>query len=157
MKTPMSPFLKWPIAALTLIGSIIGAALTMTTFFGMLTRGLSVRVIPAFLIAGALYALGLAAGVLFAQNDARRGLLRFYYALQILWISSPLVSFRFVSGAHVMPGIMLGNVSFSWGLGSIWHVAGSSAAATWGLGINLVALIVLWLLRNPKKKQRNKR
>jgi len=69
----MSPFLKWPIAALTLIGSIVGGGLTLATFFGMLTRGLSVRVIPIFLLAGALYALGLAAGVLFAQNAAQRG------------------------------------------------------------------------------------
>jgi len=153
----MSPFLKWPIAALTLIGSIVGGGLTLATLLGMLTRGLSVRVLPIFVVVAALYALGLAAGVLFAQNAARRGLLRFYYLLQILWISSPFVSFRFVSGAHVMPGIMVGKLSFSWGVGSVWHVAGSSAAATWGLGINLVALTVLWLLRSPKKKRPRKR
>jgi len=152
----MSPYLKWPIAALTLIGSILGAALTMTTFFGMLTRGLSVRVIPAFLVAGALYALGLAAGVLFAQNASRRGLLRFYYALQILWLSSPFVSFRFVSGAHFMPGIMGEKITLSYGLGSVWHVA-TSSAASWGLGINLVALAVFWLLRSPKKKRTRRR
>jgi len=151
----MSPFLKWPIAALTLIGSIVGGGLTLATLLGMLTRGLSVRVLPIFLVVAALYALGLAAGVLFAQNDARRGLLRFYYLLQILWFTSPLVSFRFVSGAHVMPGIVGEKITFSYGLGSVWHVAGSSTAS-WGLGINLVALLVLWLLRSSRKKRRNK-
>jgi len=151
----MSPFLKWPIAALTLIGSIVGCGLTLATLLGMLTRGLSVRVLPIFLVVVALYALGLAAGVLFAQNDTRRGLLRFYYLLQILWLSSPVVSFRFVSGAHVMPAMVGDKLTFSYGLGSVWHVAGSSAAS-WGLGINLVALVVLWLLRNSRKKRRNK-
>jgi len=153
----MSPFLKWPIAALTLIGSIVGGGLTLATLLGMPSRGLSLRVLPIFLVVAALYALGLAAGVLFAQNTARRGLLRFYYVLQILWFTSPLVSFRFVSGAHIMPAIMGGKFTFSYGLGSVWHVAGASAAAGWGLGINLVALVVYWLLRNPKKKRRNKR
>jgi len=151
----MSPFLKWPITALTLIGSIVGAGLTLATLLGMLTRGFSVRVLPIFLVVAALYALGLAAGILFAQNDARRGLLRVYYALQVLWLSSPFVSFRFVSGAHVMPAIVGGKITFSYGLGSVWHVAASSAAA-WGFGVNLVALAVFWLLRSPKKKRARK-
>jgi len=152
----MSPYLKWPIAALTLIGSIVGGGLTLATLLSMLTRGLSVRVLPIFLVAALLYAIGLAAGVLFAQNDARRGLIRFYYVLQLLWVTSPFVSFRFVSGAHVMPGIVGEKITFSYGLGSVWHVAGSSAAS-WGIGINLVALAVLWLLRNPAKKRPRKR
>ncbi|KXU38055.1 hypothetical protein AXK12_00675 [Cephaloticoccus capnophilus] len=152
----MSPFLKWPITALTLIGSIIGAALTLTTFFGMLTRGLSVRALPIFLIAGALYALGLAAGILFAQNDSRRGLIRIYYALQILWLSSPFVSFRFVSGAHFMPAIMGEKLTLSYGFGSVWHIA-SSGAGPWGLGINLVALTVFWLLRGSRKNGSRKK
>jgi len=152
----MPPYLKWPIAALTLIGSIVGGGLTLATLLGMSSQGLSVRALPVFVIVAALYALGLAAGVLFAQNAARRGLLRFYYLLQILWLTSPLVSFRFVSGAHIMPAIVGEKFTFSYGLGSVWHVAGASPAAGWGLGINLIALVIFWLLRSSRKKRRSK-
>jgi len=55
-----------------------------------------------------------------------------------------------------MPGVMGEKITFSYGLGSVWHFATSSAAAHWGLGINLVALVVLWLLRSSRKKRRNK-
>jgi len=151
----MHPFLKWPLAALTLIGSILGAGLTLLTIPLALGPGADSSTTLPFFVASAFYALGIVAGLRFANNDSRRGLMRLYYALQIPWLSSPLIGLRFVSGANVSAALP----SFSYSLGSVWHF-GSSHAAPWGLGLNLLALAILFLLRgrpqNGSKTARRK-
>jgi len=156
----MSPYLKWPLAALTIIGSILGAGLTLFHIpFALLGKHNASAVLIGFFTAASLYAFGIIAGVLFAQNSARRRPLQIYYALQLFWLSAPHIGCRFISGAHIVPGLAGENLTFSWGLGSVWHF-GSSPDAPWGLGLNLVALLALWILRRgsrrPKKTRRAK-
>jgi len=58
-----------------------------------------------FFVVAALYVPGGVAGVRFAQKTARRGLLRFYYALQVVALSSPYLELRFFSGGHLLPSL----------------------------------------------------
>jgi len=150
----MSTRIKWLLVVFTLLGAILGLAITLRVGIPIFKQADALWQIKLiFAVATALYGLGVIASLWFARNTARRGLLRFYYWLQIVALSAPFMDYQFVSGAHLTPslGLSLTDTPVVFGLsfwfGSIWEfqLLGESA---WSLGINLVAVAILWLLRS---------
>jgi len=148
--------LKWGLAAFTFIGALLGVGVTLWLAVSTLIKNgqHAYVLLPIFFIVMALYALGAVAAILFARNTQHRGLLRFYYALQIIALNIPWLVWRFSSGAYLIPTLGLENKQLTFGmavwLGSDWqfYISTSGANATWEVGINLVAIAVLWLLRS---------
>jgi len=151
----VSPRTKWFLVVFTLVGALLGAGMTLWMIVPPLLAGAAVSPLIGLIFAGAiaLYLLGGVAAIRFARNPAQRGLLRFYYALQVLALASPALELRFFSGAHLLPTLELQAQRFGVGVdfwfGSTWHVRLDGGAA-WAVGVNLVAVLVLWLLRTRR-------
>ena len=86
------------------------------------------------------------------------------FTLQLVTFSSPLLVYRFISGAHLVILIAFDlisengsfNFGFNFNLGSSFLLVGLQDKAPWGLGINLVAglaLMHLWSLTLPGPTQ----
>jgi hypothetical protein len=71
--------------------------------------------------------------------------LRVYFALQIPFISSPLIAYRFSTGFQTTIAIVQSRFAVDWRLGSEGQFALFSSAP-WGVGLNIVALVIVLLL-----------
>jgi len=153
----MPSLCKWLLAAFTLIGAALGAGLTLWILVPPLLRqeAVAAPIVLIFVGVTALYVLGGVAAVRFALDPARRRLLRYYYALQVVALASPMLEFRFFSGAHLLPTLDFQPWRVGFGLdfwlGSTWQVQFNSDAH-WALGVNLVAVAVLWWLRERPRR-----
>jgi len=149
----MSTRLKWLLVVFTLMGAIVGLAITVWIALPFVKQGaLSWPIGLILVVVMALYALGGAAAVRFARHPEQRGWLRFYYALQVLALSSPFLNLHFFSGAYLIPTLTLPSWPVAFGLeawfGSAWSIHLIGGGNAWTVGVNLVAVAVLWLLRN---------
>jgi|GEM_PF-660812 len=151
----MSPRTKWFLVVLTLLGAAAGAGVTLWMIVPPLLAGAIVAPLVGliFAVVIALYVLGGVAAVRFARDPDKRGMLRFYYALQVVAIASPALELRFFSGAHLLPTFGLAkwkvDVGLDFWFGSSWNVR-LDGGADWAVGVNLVAVLVLWLLRTRR-------
>jgi hypothetical protein len=71
--------------------------------------------------------------------------LRFYFSLQIPFISSPVIAYRFCSGLEATVAIIQLGLRCEYRLGSGGQFAILSSAP-WGIGVNFVALAIVFLL-----------
>jgi hypothetical protein len=74
------------------------------------------------------------------------------FALQVPWISSPLVTYRFTAGFQLSAGIIGGGLTASFRLGSDFHFFLLQPHPV-GLGINVAALAVLVFLLLAIRRQ----
>ena len=98
----------------------------------------------------ALYAFVTVSGLLFVENPKKTGPLLLAIALQIPWISSPFITYRFAAGAQVSLGFIGGKVVGGVRLGSDWEFYFLSRIH-WGLGVNLFAVLILILLLRSRE------
>jgi hypothetical protein len=93
----------------------------------------------------ALYGYGVFIGVCLAERGEPIWSLLFYFTVQIPFISSPLVTYRFYSGLEATVAIRDVGVGWDARFGSEWRLAILSSAPL-GFGINIVAIIIVFFL-----------
>lgn len=85
-------------------------------------------------------------GLVFVHDPRRSGPLLVAVALQIPWVSSPLIVYQLISGFAVNVAVIAG--SFRWSVTWLGSEADLTSlhGAPWGVGVNLLALVVFVLL-----------
>lgn len=137
---------------LTVGGGFMGFVQTLWPLFDPENQEPIYKVIMmAFLM---LYAFVIFSGLLFVQNQRRIAPLRLALWLQVPWISSPVITYQFVSGFHVTAGITGGYLNADLRLGSGW-IFYFFTESPWGFGINLFAVFMLVLLARSMKTSNN--
>ena len=122
----------------------MGVVLT-TQFFSQANKVIAYAMLFAFI---ALYGYGIFVGLKLSEGPTPIHHLRAYFILQIPLISSPLFAYRFCSGLQATVAVIPPSFGFDFRLGSEWHFAVSSSDH-WGIGVNLVALAIVFLLYSP--------
>jgi hypothetical protein len=139
----MKPWLRLTLITLTVGGGFTGFVGTLPS----LLRHGSQQPVLFLMFAGflALYAFVAASGLLFIQNEKQILPLLIGFAVQVPWISSPVLAYQFTAGFNVSVGLFAGRLGWVVRLGGDWHcVLGQKAA--WGAGVNLFALFIMGLL-----------
>ena len=139
----MNPWLRRLLLVLTIGGSFTGMAITLQA--GLVAQDR--RIMLSLMYGGfiALYGYGIFAGLRFAEKEADQKHLIIFYWLQVPWISSPIIGYRFAAGFHLSGGLMGNQFSGLFRFGSDWQF-NFLQPAPWGLGLNAFALIVALLL-----------
>jgi hypothetical protein len=122
-------------------GGFVGIALTAQAF----SRADRVIAYIALLAFVALNGYGIFLGVRLSDGSVPLRHLRFYFALQIPFISSPIIAYRFATGLQVTIAMMQSGLRSDWRLGSEGQLAILSPAL-WRIGINVVAVAIVLLL-----------
>ena len=127
---------------LTIGGGFVGVARTIQ-FFSHVDKVIAYVVLLAFVC---LYGYGIFLGVKLSEGPAPLRHLRVYFGLQIPFISSPIVAYRFATGFQTT--IAITQSGLGWDvrfLGSEGQFAIPSQEP-WGVGINVIALAIVFLL-----------
>src|SRR5437870_5311097 len=139
----MNAWFRRLLLILTIGGGFVGVAVTIQFF-------LHANTVIAYIVAVAflgLYGYGIFVGFKLSEGSAPLRHLRLYFALQVPLISSPLITYRFCSGLQATVAIIQQSFRWDWRLGSEWQFVIHSSAP-WGVGINLVALAIVFLLNS---------
>jgi hypothetical protein len=129
---------------LTIGGGFLGLALTIELFH-QANKAVLYIMLLGFVC---LYGYGIFAGLKLSDGAAPLGHLRLYFALQIPFISSPVIAYHFCSGLQATIAIVQPGLTWGFRLGSEWQFALLSSAP-WGIGINFIALAIVCLLHSP--------
>ena len=127
---------------LTIGGGFVGVARTIQ-FFSHVDKVIAYVVLLAFVC---LYGYGIFLGVKLSEGPAPLRHLRVYFGLQIPFISSPIVAYRFATGFQTT--IAITQSGLGWDvrfLGSEGQFAILSQEP-WGVGINVIASAIVFLL-----------
>ena len=148
----MSTWLRLTLITMAVGGGFTGVALTSQALFSPQVTGRPglVAICVVFLL---LHLFVVISGLLFVQNPTRVMPLVVALAIQIPYLSSPLVTYRFADG--LIGGVGIAETGpFGWiRLGSDWQF-NLLQPLPWGLGINLVAVAVLAALSLSIARQR---
>lgn len=151
----MKPWLRLTLITMTVGGGFAGFAITFQTLQTGLTSHnqpiLNLLLMGIFLVLNAGVTFS---GLLFVYDPHRTSLLFAALAIQIPSISSSLIAYRFATGFELVVSIkgpakgedLAFHLGSNFFLGSSWSLSFSSEHQ-FGLGINVVALIMLVLLR----------
>jgi hypothetical protein len=126
---------------LTIGGGFLGVAIT-AQFFSQVDKVIGYLVLLAFV---GLYGYGICLGVKLSEGSALLRHLRVYFGLQIRFISSPVIAYRFTTGLQTTIAITQSGLRWDFRLGSEGQFAIISQEP-WGFGINVVALTIVFLL-----------
>jgi hypothetical protein len=137
----MNVWFRRLLLVLTIGGGFVGLILTMP-FFSSADKVVAYLMLLAFI---GLYGYGIFAGFKLSEDSASLKHLRLYFSLQIPFISSPLIAYRFCSGFQATVAIIEPGLKWDFRLGSEWQFA-ILTSHPWGCGVNFVALIVVFLL-----------
>lgn len=119
----------------------MGVALTIP-FFAQADKVIAYVVLLAFI---ALYAYGIFIGIKLSEGPPPLKHLRLYFGLQIPFISSPVIAYRFCSGLQATVAMIQSSLKWDFRLGVEGQFAILSSAP-WGCGVNFVALAIVFLL-----------
>jgi len=139
----MNAWFRRLLLILTIGGGFAGVLLTIHS----LPQGNKVIGYISLLAFIGLYSYGIFVGFKLSEGPVPLEHLRVYFGLQIPFISSPLIAYRFCSGLSATVAIIQPGLRGRWDyrLGSVWRFVIHSSAP-WGVGINLVALVIVLLL-----------
>lgn len=124
---------------LTIGGGFAGMVITLQAIFTAKGANPMFYVVLGTFVC--LYGYGVFAGVRFAETPGDKTHLAIFYWLQVLWISSPLIVYRFASGFHVSGAILGGQLAGFLRVGSDWQFS-LLKAAPWGIRLNVFALVM---------------
>ena len=132
------------IGILMLGGSGAGVAAVLQNLF---SERWAMSAIIVYVAALSVYVIGIIAGVSILEGSRKfRSMAVLFWALQIPFLASPWLSYRFFSGIQLDVVLTLEpDLQFKWAVGSFFHfflLPGEQVA----LGANLVAIYVLRLL-----------
>jgi hypothetical protein len=147
----MNPLLRKLNIVLAIGGGFTGVVVTLQAFFTSKEANPMVYAMFAGFIA--LYAYGVAAGLRFAEKEEEKKHLIIFYWLQVPWVSSPVIGYRFASGFHVSGAIIGAKLSGFFRIGSDWQF-NLFQSIPWGIGLNIFALgMVLFLMKKKVPNQ----
>jgi FtsH-binding integral membrane protein len=144
----MKPWLRRLHIILTIGGSFTGAVLTLQGFFT--TKEANPLLYAMYVCFIGLYVYGIIAGLRFAEKEEDKKSLIVFYWLQVPWISSPIIGYRFTSGFHISGAFIGDKMSGFFRLGSDWQF-NLFQAIPWGVGLNIFALVMVLLLMKKKE------
>ena len=136
---------------LTIGGSFAGLVLTWQIIF-LAEKPFWVTYVIS-LIFLALYGYGVFIGVCLAEGANPISSLIFYFAMQVPFISSHRVTYRFYSGLEATLAIRDFGLGWDARFGSEWRLAILSSAPL-GFGINVVAIIIVFILTSLAFRRR---
>ncbi len=145
----MKPWLQGTLICLSVGGGFSGAALSLTL---LRNAKLMPALIPIVFIF--MYGFVAAAGVMFALDRRKTKPLLTAFALQIPYLGSPWLTYKFGAGL-IAAGFIGGpsaadnigvRVGGEWFFGAFWRF-GLMENAPWVLGVNIVPLAILIILR----------
>jgi len=147
----MKPWLRRLLVILTIGGSFTGIVLTLQGFFSSKEANpLLYAMYVCFIV---LYGYGVLAGLSFSEREEDKKSLIVFYWLQVPWISSPIIGYRFTSGFHISGAFIGDKMSGFFRLGSDWQF-NLFQEIPWGIGLNVFALAVaLFLMRKRMPNQ----
>jgi hypothetical protein len=144
----MKPWLRLTLITITVGGGFAGLAATLQALFN--SPGASTLNLLVMIVFMGLYAFVMVSGLIFVHDPRRTGPVVAALAIQIPWISSPLIVYKFAAGVQAF--VMAGSpekansigVHFYWDLllGSSWRFA-VLQDNSWGVGLNVAALAIL--------------
>jgi hypothetical protein len=147
----MNTWLRTILILVSVGGGFAGVLLTLSTLLHSTNGVMSYIQAGVFL---GLFIFVTTSGILFALDVRRTRLLLISLAIQIPWISTPVIVYKFATGVYA--ALMLGNVTKAgrvgvrvWTetrLGSIFRFSWLSPVNPWGIGINCAALLLFLLL-----------
>lgn len=147
----MSTWLRLTLITMTVGGGFTGAALTLQLLLSPQVIGLALVAVCVALVL--LNVFVLISGLLFVQNPLRITPLVVALAAQVPVISSPIVAFHFGAGLYGSVALTEAGPFCLVRLGSEWQV-NFLQSLPWGLGINLVAALLLVALhRSTLRRQ----
>jgi hypothetical protein len=135
--------------AILLIATLGGGTSGALLCIGGLGRAGSGRATLAILLLCALYALGIAAGLrLYKDAGKSMRLAAPYLALQIPVVQASAFTYKFWAVAAYAISFYPTSVAFdtSWFIGTYWELAVFGPAREFGIGINVVPIVLLSLL-----------
>jgi hypothetical protein len=145
----MKPWLRATLILLSIGGGFAGVSLSIPLFANA-NFGIAL-IIFVFIL---MYAFVAATGLLFALDERKTKPLCIALALQLPFLSSPLLIYKF--GAGFLATLFMGGpspadnigfrVGWEWYFGAFWRF-GLLENAPWTVGINIVPLVMLILLR----------
>lgn len=139
----MTPWLRLIVVAVTVGGGFTGVSIALKGLLAAHGQPPAYYVlIVGFLV---LYAFVTVSGLVFVHDPKRIRLLIVAFALQVPWISSPLVAYKFSAGFQVGAAFIGGhfNVGAFWG--SDFQI-NFFQRLPWGVGANVFPLALLILL-----------
>jgi hypothetical protein len=136
-------WLRLTLVTMAVGGGFTGVAVAFQALLGPQgRRPINFVLIGAFLL---LFAFVTASGLLFVHNPKRTGPLLLCTAIQIPWVSSPIIAYKFAAGFQVCVALIGGKFSGGFRLGSDFQI-NLFQRLPWGIGINLFALLMFVLL-----------
>lgn len=133
---------RWLILVLAIGGGFTGLVVTVQ---GVAEAQLSLlQLFFSFWFVG-LYAFVIASGLIFADSPRCVVPLMISLILQVPFVTSPILAYRFDVGFNVTIGVVNGHFISDWRFGSEWF-ASLLQGRPWGIGVNLFAVLILFLL-----------
>jgi hypothetical protein len=139
----MKSWLRLTLVTTTVGGGFVGIAVTLGELVN--SKDASPLMFVVMMAFVGLYAFVTFAGLLYVQNERRTLPLRAAFLLQILWISSPIIAWRFTAGFEFTLSFIGGVLNAEFWLGSLWQF-NLFQELPWGFGINLFAVLMFFIL-----------
>lgn len=160
----MKTWLRLLVVLMTVGGGFTGLSITFGAFERVTNAGsLTIATLWIFM---AMYAFVAAAGLLFVYDPNKTGPILVAFALQIPWLSLPVLEYHFAAGLSTAiafgPARVAQDALSMVDLGGHFETAfqfsfGTVQEGPWRIGINLIAamlFVLAWLsARTPSKKQ----
>lgn len=148
----MRSLLRWALIITQIGGGFTGIVITLDYLYNSENKPLPIVVMSIGFMA--IYTFVTVAGVLYTLNEHNTRLLRVALWLQIPWISSTIIAWRFVAGFSFALTLFDGGVNLVYWLGSFWQFSIFEEQPA-GIGINLFAALMLYLLMRVRDSQPN--
>jgi len=148
----MKPWLRLTLVTVTIGGGFTGVAITLQSLVS--AQGQPPVYYVLMLAFFALYAFVTISGVVFVHDPSRIRLLIAAIALQIPWVSSPLIAYKFAAGFQICAALIGGRFAGGFRLGSDFQI-NFFQQLPWGIGINFFALALLVLLVRTRRTPNN--
>ena len=139
----MNVWFRRSLLILTIAGGFVGVGSTTQALF---FQGDKVAVYVVLLAFVGLYGYGIFLGVKLSEGPAPLRHLRVYFGLQIPFISSPIIAYRFSTGLQTTIAVTQSGLRWD---GRFFGSEGQFAIISpepWAFGINVVALAIVFLL-----------
>ena len=144
----MKSWLRLTLITVTVGGGFTGVAITLQSLLARQSQPLvNYALMLAFL---ALFAFVTISGLVFVHDPERTGLMIVSLALQIPWVSSPIIAYKLAAGFQVCIALIGGRLGGGFRLGSDFQI-NFFQQLPWGAGINLFALVLLVLLLRARQ------
>jgi hypothetical protein len=131
------------LVVLTIGGGFLGVVILVDTLFASQNTPVFGYAMMALLIA--LYIYGIFAGIRLSENANHYGHVLFFYALQVPFLSSPILVYRFACGFHATIWMVGFSIGWMFRLGSDCQLT-FLQPNSWGGGVNLFAAAILFAL-----------